>query len=153
MRCLIETFYFFILQGEDFIFVLIHAPWEFLCEYAEKMMIRVPISEPSAKLEESSQVRKFKKATSYLNPFRVKPSLFREEKKYVTTFFHKEYLESFLIEDKATFFDNNDRSRMVKFVLNSTSYSSSSALEDFGIDRLVHDGVYTDRYRLHEGNY
>ena len=132
-------------------FILIHAPWEFLCEQAEKMMIRVPICKPDPKPEQSAKMKKLKKATSHLNPFRVKASAVGEESKYITTFFRKDQLSSFLIEDKATFFGSNDRSRMVKFVLNSTSYSSSSAPEDFGIDRLVHEGVYTYSYRLHEG--
>lgn len=130
-------------------FVLIHAPWEFLCEQAEKMMIRVPLREPDGKPKNLGKMKKFKNTASHLNPFRVKAPAVGKERKYITTFFRKDQLSSFLTKDKETFFGSNDRSRMVKFVLNSARYSE--ALEDFGIDRLVDEGVYTYSYRLHEG--
>ena len=113
-------------------------------------MIRVPVGEPDAKQEESGGMRRLRKATSILNPFHVKSAATKEEKRYITTFFRKDHMKSFLIEDKETFFDDNDRSRMVNFALHSTKYSS--VLEDFGINRLLHHDIYSDGYRLHEGN-
>ena len=133
-------------QCENVVFVLVHAPWDVLCRYAEKMMIRVPIREPDKKPEQ----KRISKLFHFLwRPFELESDVPEKERRYITHFFTRNKMSSFLIKDQDSFFSDNDRSRIVNFILQGAKFSSE--LEDFGVDRLINKEVYIDAYRLHDG--
>ncbi|XP_031563792.1 anoctamin-4-like [Actinia tenebrosa] len=132
------------------IFVLIHAPWDVLAMCAEEMMIRAPVrkAEPRPPLTGISGL--YKRMIDMMEIF--KPLSFGQETKqrFVNAFFNQDKLESFLIDDKETFFNDIDRTRMVNRILHCAHFSAKG--HDFGIDRLLYEGAYQAGYTLHEGN-
>lgn len=136
----------FLFQCEDVVFVLVHAPWGVLCRYAEIMMLRAPIREPDEEPEPKRVTKLFK---IFQRPFELHSDIPEKDKRYITAFFSRNKMESFLMKDQDTFFSDNDRSRIVNFILQEAKFSPE--MEDFGIDRLINKGVYMDGYRLHDG--
>ena len=138
----------FTLQ-ENIVFVLIHSPWDVLAKCAEEMMIRVPLREQQAThMKSPNKSRWRQKAKNVLNIFQVQDKYDMKAERQVTAFFSGAKLDCFLIEDRETFFSDIDRSRMTHRLLLSTKYSSE--MDDFGISRLLYNGVYTVAYPLHE---
>ena len=132
--------------------MLVHAPWDVLCRYAEEMMIRVPIREPEEDEPETFGVESIRRWFSpLLSPFQLNsPADGEEKKRYVTAFFSRAKADTFLIRDKDSFFSDNDRGRIVNFILQKTRFAKE--LDEFGIQRLLHETVYTDAYRLHDSS-
>ena len=115
------------------------------------MMLRVPINE----IEEESYADKPRKASGLkrlknkFDIFKIKNPSVRKEKRMIRSFYRSENLESYMSQDKETFFSDIDRTRLLYRVLKSTKFSTEP--EDFGIPRLLHERVYTDSYPLHSG--
>ena len=138
-----------VLLQENIVFVLIHAPWEVLTKCAEEMMIRAPVRQKDATPTHSTRKSKWlQKAKNVLNIFQLQDESAMKKEREVMACFSRAKAECFLIEDKETFFSDIDRSRMTHRLLVSTKYSSE--VEEFGISRLLHKGVYTDAFPLHE---
>lgn len=113
-------------------------------------MIRVPVREPERliHLRSSKKNKWLQKAKNVLNIFQLQDRSLMKPDRQVTAVFSREKSDCFLIEDKETFFSDIDRSRMTHRFLLSTKYSSE--MDDFGISRLLHKGVYECAYPLHE---
>lgn len=136
---------------ENVVFVLIHAPWEVLAKCAEEMMIRAPVREKDTLTTSDTHPRKRKwlqKAKNVLNIFQLQEEFAPRKERQVTAFFSRAKSECFQIDDTKTFFSDIDRGRMTHRLLISTKYSSE--VEEFGISRLLYQGVYTDAFPLHE---
>ena len=136
---------------ENVVFVLIHAPWEVLAKCAEEMMIRAPVREKDTLTTSDTHPRKRKwlqKAKNVLNIFQLQEKFALRKERRVTAFFSRAKSECFQIDDTKTFFSDIDRGRMTHRLLISTKYSSE--VEEFGISRLLYQGVYTDSFPLHE---
>lgn len=130
--------------------MLVHAPWDVLCRYAEEMMIREPISEIDDDESETSKTEGFlsKWLKPLLDPFRLSTVETQDKKQFMTAFFSRDKIKTFLINDKESFFSDNDRCRIVNFILHKTEFSN--CVDEFGISRLLLEGIYTDAYPLHE---
>lgn len=113
------------------------------------MMIRAPVreAEPPPPLTGISGM--YERMMDMMTLF--KPLSYDQDTKqrYVNAFFNQDKLDSFLVDDKETFFNDIDRTRMVARLLHCTHFSAKS--HDFGIDRLLYDQVYLAGYTLHEG--
>ncbi|XP_048576345.1 anoctamin-4 isoform X2 [Nematostella vectensis] len=131
------------------VFVLIHAPWDVLTRFAEKMLLRFPLREASPP-PAAQGFDKIPELISNWSKIFDPPSCgITKEKRFVHGLFSRDKKDSFLISDKDKFFSDLDRSRIVARILRLCRFSSEP--DDFGIDRLLHRGVYGAAYPLHEG--
>ena len=118
-------------------------------------MIRVPLRVTNKPVNQKSCRKSWLHQAKYiLNIFQLQDQSAETaaprglDNRQVTAFFSRAKSERFQIDDKDSFFSDNDRSRMVHRILRSTKYSSE--VDDFGITDLLYKGVYTDAYPLHE---
>ena len=116
-------------------FVKIHAPWEVLIRYAEVMKLKMPM-----KQIETSWRLIFDDEDPYSKGKFTAP--FTRDKIYL---FH-------IPTQRDRFFTNSQRSQIVDFILKRKTYANNSSdAANFGINKLLQDGVYLACYPLHEG--
>ncbi|XP_053736069.1 anoctamin-7 isoform X2 [Synchiropus splendidus] len=130
-------------------FMLLSAPWEVLCYYAEEISLRVPLQ-----VVNSCNVNWSAKMLQSLSL----PNLFQQDvpnppPDFYTCQFRSNKLERFLGgEDKDTFFKTTQRHQVVYEILARTPYGSVKRGE-VGIDRLLNEKVFSAAYPLHEGPF
>ncbi|EEC20511.1 transmembrane protein 16D, putative [Ixodes scapularis] len=112
-------------------YIKIHAPWDVLSCFAEIMRLKMPVKE----VEVARKGR-------------------RSHKQFAVTFsMSKEYLFD-IPPCKEDFFSSAQRAQIVHFILQRKSFSRKRAHKkyDFGVSRLLADGVYLAAFPLHEGS-
>ncbi|XP_058682771.1 anoctamin-6-like isoform X2 [Poecile atricapillus] len=128
---------------EKLIFVKVHAPWEVLCTYAEVMHIKLPLQHNDLKTQDSA-------FNWFSRLFRVDENIIKPEQEFFTAPFQMEYLSSFYIQDKDTFFNPATRSRIVHFILSRVEYATKNNVKKFGINKLLDTGIYKAAFPLHD---
>lgn len=100
----------------------------------------------------------------HLDPFAVKKPTINPRKPKTTTTFSKANVAAFESKNDQYFFENAERSRMVRRILQLTSFKRNETPEDVeeheddttleeghGIEQLCHNGTYDSYYPLHDG--
>ncbi|XP_007236828.2 anoctamin-7 [Astyanax mexicanus] len=130
-------------------YVLLSAPWNILCYYAEEISLRVPLQVETN--EDSNWSEKI------LHKLHI-PNILAQQvpnppPDYYTCQFHTKKLERFLDhENKDTFFKTTQRHQILYEILSRTPYGAMKRGE-VGIARLITEGAFTAAYPLHEGPY
>ncbi|XP_064611439.1 anoctamin-7-like [Liolophura sinensis] len=130
-------------------FIKLHAPWSVLCEWAEHLSMRAPLqAHPNPSNDWSGKL---------LAKLKVPNIMYQEVPNtpldYYTCAFKKSKMERFLgIENKETFFNPRDRSRVVYEILASAPYGKRKRAE-IGIDRLLEEEIYSAAYPIHDGEF
>ncbi|KAL0972989.1 hypothetical protein UPYG_G00197370 [Umbra pygmaea] len=139
-----------VLQAKKKItYVLLSAPWEVLCYYAEEISLRVPLQVVTTPNYNWSEIM-LKKAKI--------PNIMRQDvpnmpPDYYTCQFRTNKVERFLgSNNKETFFKTTQRHQVMYEILSRTPYGSLER-GHVGIDRLVTEHVFTAAYPLHEGPF
>ncbi|XP_053362770.1 anoctamin-7 [Clarias gariepinus] len=130
-------------------YVLLSAPWNVLCYYAEEISLRVPLQvETSQESNWSERVLKKLHSQNILAQEVPNPPT-----DYYTCQFRSNKLERFLgHENKDTFFKRTQRHQIMYEILARTQFGALKRGE-VGIARLVSEKVFTAAYPLHEGRY
>ncbi|XP_072905824.1 anoctamin-3 [Hemitrygon akajei] len=148
------------ITNSDIMFVKLHAPWETICKYAERMNICMPFRKKcyytdwKSKMMSSVQ-KNMRHIKSWLprNPMQLDkealPDL--EETESYTAPFSRARMHHFTITNKDTFFSNATRSRIVHHVLQRTKYEDGKS--KMGLNRLLNNGTYDAAFPPHEGSY
>uniref|UniRef100_A0A672LQ57 Anoctamin n=1 Tax=Sinocyclocheilus grahami TaxID=75366 RepID=A0A672LQ57_SINGR len=128
-------------------YVLLSAPWNVLCYYAEEISLRVPLQVVTTPISNWSE--------KILEKLHI-PNIMAQDVPnlpldYYTCQFHTNKLERFLgHENKDTFFKTTQRHQILYEILARTPYGSLNRGE-VGIGRLVSENVLTAAFPLHEG--
>ncbi|XP_077492339.1 anoctamin-4-like [Amblyomma americanum] len=159
-------------------FLKIHAPWEVLLQYAEKLHLRLPIKKrgkvvdlptviasegeapvlPNLKeLEEGSTELEFEGKLNALEsfwarlctPFPYDKKLIPDEKQFFTAEFVRQREGMHIMENKESVFSQAIRSRITWEVLMRTAFDESG--KQTGIYRLLDEETYMEAYPLHDG--
>ncbi|KAH7934041.1 hypothetical protein HPB49_020775 [Dermacentor silvarum] len=159
-------------------FLKVHAPWEVLINYAEKLHLRMPIKKrgrvvpfPTLKvgegeapalpdlkeLEEGSTELEVEAKPTKLDtlwaklwiPFPYDKKLIPDEKQFFTAEFVCQREPMYLMQYKETFFTQAIRSRIAWEVLMRAAYEDTESQR--GIHKLLNDQVYLEAYPLHDG--
>ncbi|XP_028818610.1 anoctamin-7 [Denticeps clupeoides] len=130
-------------------YVLLSAPWEVLCCYAEEIGQRAPLQIVTTPILNWSE-----KVLEKLSiPNMMAQDVPNPPPDFYTCQFRTNKLERFLgHEKKATFFKNTQRHQILYEILARTPYGKTKRGE-VGVDRLVAEGIFTAAYPLHEGPY
>ena len=157
---------------KKYVFVKLHAPWDTLCDYAESMGIRKPLSpnevtkyKVKAQVEEmfsswfpwggqEEDVEATDVPDQPVNPSshpengKIKK---QEDKpdKVMTSPFSSARRDLFLIEDKETFFSPAERSNITHYILDRIVFAQINEDKKFGIDELKKVGAVFADYPLH----
>ncbi|XP_048462851.1 anoctamin-3-like [Rhincodon typus] len=148
------------LTNSDIMFVKLHAPWETICKYAERMNIHMPFRKKCYYTDWKNKVmssvqRNLRQLKSWLprNPMKLDkealPDL--EETDCYTAPFSRARMHHFTINNKDTFFSNSTRSRIVHHMLQRTKYEDGKS--KMGLNRLLSNGTYDAAFPPHEGSY
>uniref|UniRef100_A0A087XHY7 Anoctamin n=1 Tax=Poecilia formosa TaxID=48698 RepID=A0A087XHY7_POEFO len=130
-------------------FILLSAPWNLLCYYAEEISLRAPLQVVNIPLTNWSE--SFLSKLSLPSP--LSQNVPNPPLEYYTCQFRNNKLERFLGSDnKETFFKTTQRHIVLYEILARTPYGCVNRGE-VGIDRLISEEVFTAAYPLHEGNY
>uniref|UniRef100_A0A8C2GA40 Anoctamin n=1 Tax=Cyprinus carpio TaxID=7962 RepID=A0A8C2GA40_CYPCA len=127
-------------------YVLLSAPWNVLCYYAEEISLRVPLQVVTTPISNWSE--------KILEKLHI-PNIMAQDvpnlpPDYYTCQFHTNKLERFLgHENKDTFFKTTQRHQILYEILARTPYGSLKRGE-VGIGRLVSEHVLTAAFPLHE---
>lgn len=127
-------------------YVKIHAPWDVLSCFAEIMRLKMPVKEWSLRIQERN-------AMLDCDTVEVARKGRQSQKQFAVTFsMSKEYLFD-IPPCKEDFFSSAQRAQIVHFILQRKSFSRKRAHKkyDFGVSRLLADGVYLAAFPLHEG--
>ncbi|XP_073673521.1 anoctamin-7 [Garra rufa] len=128
-------------------YVLLSAPWNVLCYYAEEISLRVPLQVVTTPISNWSE--------RILEKLHI-PNIMAQDvpnlpPDYYTCQFRSNKLERFLgHENKDTFFKTTQRHQILYEILARTPYGSLKRGE-VGIGRLVSENVLTAAFPLHEG--
>ena len=100
----------------------------------------------------------------HLDPFVIKEPTVRRREPKTTTTFSKANVASFDTKNGEYFFENAERSRMVRRILQLTSFTREETAEEMeeheddttleeghGIEQLCHNGIYDSYYPMHDG--
>ncbi|KAJ7995227.1 hypothetical protein DPEC_G00242350 [Dallia pectoralis] len=139
-----------VLQAKKKItYVLLSAPWNVLCYYAEEISLQVPLQVVSTpKLNWSETILDKTKISNIMSE--DVPNLPPD---YYTCQFRNNKLDRFLGSDnKDTFFKPTQRHQVLYEILARTPYGSSERGE-VGIDRLLRENAFAAAYPLHEGPF
>uniref|UniRef100_A0A8C2KAF4 Anoctamin n=1 Tax=Cyprinus carpio TaxID=7962 RepID=A0A8C2KAF4_CYPCA len=130
-------------------YVLLSAPWNVLCYYAEEISVRVPLQAVTTPISIWSE--------KILEKLHI-PNIMAQDvpnlpPDYYTCQFRSNKLERFLgHENKDTFFKTTQRHQILYEILARTPYGSLKRGE-VGIGRLVSEHVLTAAFPLHEGPF
>lgn len=133
-------------------FVKIHAPFDELCDIAEDMKMKMPIQENDVVIRTwlEKNVPSVNKLLKNSDPFLVRDPTVKEEPNFFVATFDKARLSEFIgSANKDEFFSPAERSRLVYYICEQTRFGDDNL--EIGIDNLVHDGVFTAQYPLHDG--
>ena len=130
-------------------FVKVHAPFEILCCYAETLSFRAPLQAYPYTSENWS--------ANFIEELRIENFLDQQLPRYPTNYYTCQFrtskLNRFLgSENRATFFNDSQRSRIVWEILCETAFGQRRRAQ-VGIERLIDEGVFTAAYPLHCGPY
>uniref|UniRef100_A0A3P9IU75 Anoctamin n=1 Tax=Oryzias latipes TaxID=8090 RepID=A0A3P9IU75_ORYLA len=149
------------LTNNDIMLVKVHASWDTLCKYAERMNIRMPFrkkcyfSDTRSKGLGSRFHLRCQQIKNWFpkNPMKLDkealPDL--EESDCYTAPFSRARMHHFTISNRETFFSNSTRSRIVHHVLQRTKYEDGKS--KMGINRLLGNNTYEAAFPPHEGGY
>ncbi|XP_024217091.1 anoctamin-5 isoform X4 [Halyomorpha halys] len=138
--------------------VKLHVPKDVLRRYSEILRLRMPMKEtPQDRLFGSNfdlitEVKSF--FSKLISCVRLDPSVFPKEKFRLSAEYnrHKTYLFD---EDDVNFFSSQVRTLVLDFILSRTSFDApqkeANNKANFGIEKLINDGVYKAAYPLHDG--
>ncbi len=149
-------------------FVKIHSPLDpVLYQKAEDMNIQMPINKNNRWSGQRSGKNVFENVYEkyeHLDPFIVKEPTVRQRNPKTNTTFSKANVAAFESKNGQYFFENAERSRMVRRILQLTSFTREETLEEVeeheddtsleeghGIDQLCHNGIYESYYPVHDG--
>lgn len=145
----------------------VHAPLDpVLYQKAEDMNIQMPIKNNSwsAQNQEKGFFKNLYEKYEHRDPFVVnEPTVLRQDSKPTTTF-SKANVDAFESKNGRHFFENAERTRMVRRILQLTSFrykeseeeveehdDDTSLKEGHGIEQLCHMGIYESYYPIHDG--
>ncbi|XP_078804791.1 anoctamin-3 isoform X2 [Oryzias latipes] len=148
------------LTNNDIMLVKVHASWDTLCKYAERMNIRMPFRKKCYFSDKRSKgLGRFHLRCQQIknwfpkNPMKLDkealPDL--EESDCYTAPFSRARMHHFTISNRETFFSNSTRSRIVHHVLQRTKYEDGKS--KMGINRLLGNNTYEAAFPPHEGGY
>lgn len=140
--------------------VKIHVPKDVLRRYAEILRLRMPMKETShdrlfgSKNHLITEVKSF--FSKCISCVHLDPSVFPKEKFRLSAEYnrHKNYLFD---EDDTNFFSSQVRTLVVDFILSRTSFDNplrenyDTPTTNYGIEKLINEGVYKAAYPLHDG--
>ncbi|XP_056330037.1 anoctamin-7 [Danio aesculapii] len=130
-------------------YVLLSAPWNVLCYYAEEISLRVPLQVVTTPISNWSETILEKLHT----PNIMAQDVPNYPPDYYTCPFRTTKLERFLgHENKDTFFKTTQRHQILYEILARTPYGALKRGE-VGIGRLVSEKVLTAAFPLHEGPF
>ncbi|XP_054884748.1 anoctamin-7 [Poeciliopsis prolifica] len=130
-------------------FILLSAPWNLLCYYAEEINLRAPLEVFTIPITNWSE--QFLSKLSLPNP--LSQNVPNQPPDYYTCQFRANKLERFLGSDnRETFFKTTQRHQVLYEILARIPYGCVNRGE-VGIDRLISEGIFTAAYPLHEGDY
>ncbi|KAK2881507.1 hypothetical protein Q8A67_018775 [Cirrhinus molitorella] len=139
-----------VMQGKTkTTYILLSAPWNVLCYYAEEISLRVPLQVVTTPISNWSE--------RILENLHI-PNIMAQDvpnlpPDYYTCQFRTNKLERFLgHENKDTFFKTTQRHQILYEILARTPYGSLKRGE-VGIGRLVSENVLTAAFPLHEGPF
>ncbi|KAK7156864.1 hypothetical protein R3I94_006798 [Phoxinus phoxinus] len=130
-------------------YVLLNAPWNVLCYYAEEISLRVPLQVVTTPISNWSE--------NILEKLHI-PNIMAQDvpnlpPDYYTCQFRSNKLERFLgHENKDTFFKTTQRHQILYEILARTPYGALKSGE-VGVGRLVSESVLTAAFPLHEGSF
>ncbi|XP_029472982.1 anoctamin-7 [Rhinatrema bivittatum] len=130
-------------------YVLLHAPWNVLCYYAEELSLRVPLQAiPNQSSNWSAKV---------LKKLRISNVMYEElpgtPMSHYTCQFKVTKLSRFLGSDNHdTFFTNTQRHQILYEILARTPYGQQKRGE-VGVDRLLNEKIFKAAFPLHDGPY
>ncbi|XP_010181264.1 PREDICTED: anoctamin-7 [Mesitornis unicolor] len=130
-------------------YLLLSAPWDLLCYYAEELQLRVPLQALPRQTSPWS--------ASVLRRLGI-PNLVAQEVPnstldHYTCLFKANKLHCFLGSDEQdTFFSTTQRHQILYEILVTTQYGPCRE-RDMGVDRLLSENVFTAAFPLHEGPY
>uniref|UniRef100_A0A3P9M3G1 Anoctamin n=1 Tax=Oryzias latipes TaxID=8090 RepID=A0A3P9M3G1_ORYLA len=144
------------LTNNDIMLVKVHASWDTLCKYAERMNIRMPFRKKcyfsdtrSKGLGRCQQIKNWFPKNPMKLDKEALPDL--EESDCYTAPFSRARMHHFTISNRETFFSNSTRSRIVHHVLQRTKYEDGKS--KMGINRLLGNNTYEAAFPPHEGGY
>uniref|UniRef100_H3ADU6 Anoctamin n=1 Tax=Latimeria chalumnae TaxID=7897 RepID=H3ADU6_LATCH len=130
-------------------FILLNAPWNVLCYYAEELGLPLPLlAIPNQSQNWSNELLKKLRIPNIM--YENVPN---QPLDYYTCQFKVTKLERFLgNDDQSTFFTNTQRHQILREILARTVYGRRKKAE-VGIDRLVTENVFTAAFPLHDGPF
>ncbi|XP_023649648.2 anoctamin-5 isoform X2 [Paramormyrops kingsleyae] len=126
-------------------FVKIHAPWNVLTKYADKLKVKVPFDVSDTPSPKDTTFEWLVK------PFRLPHDVMEPQPDYFTATFDKEKTDFFINSKEKTSFTPSTRNRIVYYILSHCSYSVEKEMK--GIKRLLSNGTYTAAFPLHDCQY
>nr|XP_055051662.1 anoctamin-7 [Misgurnus anguillicaudatus] len=130
-------------------YVLLSAPWDILCYYAEEISLRVPLQVVPTSISNWSE--------TVLKKLHI-PNIMAQDvpnppPNYYTCQFRTNKIERFLgHENKDTFFKTTQRHQILYEILARTPYGSLKRGE-IGVGRLVSEKIINAAFPLHEGPF
>ena len=99
----------------------------------------------------SKAMNRFQDWWQSVNPFEIKNSYFEKPKSYFSDIFDKNRVSEYLNgNDPKKLFKDTERSRLVSYILESTSFDNEKE-HCIGVSELIHQGVLTAAYPCHDG--
>ena len=135
-------------------FVFLKARWEKLVKLADEMRLKVPFDEsdivPWSWMEKIIG-KKGTKLLNKINPLVVKHPMLKAKPKYFMADFREDRIPMFLNhQNKEKFFEDADRAYIAQKICSSTPFGDPEK-GDYGLEKLIHDGVYLAGYLPHDG--
>ena len=135
-------------------FVFLQARWEKLVKLADEMRLKVPFDEsdivPWSWMEKIIG-KKGTKLLNKINPLVVKHPMLKAKPKYFMADFREDRIPMFLNhQNKEKFFEDADRAYIAQKICSSTPFGDPEK-GDYGLEKLIHDGVYLAGYLPHDG--
>ena len=135
-------------------FVLLEAQWKELVKLADEMRLKVPfqVSDivPCSWMEKIIG-EKGTKLLNKINPLVVKDRKLKDKPKYFMADFREDRISLYLNDkNKEKFFEDADRAFIAQKICSRTPFGDQEKGE-YGLEKLIHDGVYLAGYFPHDG--